>query len=87
MYALKCMKRQLFSSLIHQPAMDLSLFTSPWLFVQWKMDIMGVLSWASKNKFLLAATYYLTKWVKTELLAQIREVDVIKFMRNHILSW
>ena len=51
------------------------------------MDIVGILPRAPGNKrFLLAATDYFTKWVEAELQAQIREVDVIKFIRRNILS-
>ena len=47
------------------------------------MDIMEVLFQASgSKKFLLAATDYFTKWIKAELLAQIKEVDVITFIYN-----
>ncbi|GFZ19787.1 hypothetical protein Acr_28g0004920 [Actinidia rufa] len=60
---------------------------SPWPFAQWGMDIVGVLPRAPGNKrFLLAATNYFTKWVEAELLAQIRETDVIRFIRGNILS-
>ncbi|GFS36376.1 hypothetical protein Acr_00g0045620 [Actinidia rufa] len=38
------------------------------------------------KRFLLAATDYFTKWVEAELLAQIREGDVIKFICKSILS-
>ncbi|GFY85504.1 hypothetical protein Acr_04g0002420 [Actinidia rufa] len=42
-----------------------------------------VLPRAPGNKrFLLAATDYFTKWVEAELLAQIRETDVIRFIRE-----
>ena len=73
--------------LIHQPARDLTPLTSPWPFAQWGMDIVGVLPKALGNKrFLLAATNYFTKWVEAEPLAQIREMDVIRFIRKNILS-
>ncbi|GFS40182.1 hypothetical protein Acr_00g0066980 [Actinidia rufa] len=86
-YVRKCNKCQLFSPLIHQPARDLCLLTSPWPFAQWGMDIVGVLPRAPGNKrFLLATTDYFTKWVEAEPLAQIRETDVIRFIRGSILS-
>ncbi|XP_057465711.1 uncharacterized protein LOC130755326 [Actinidia eriantha] len=86
-YVRKCNKCQLFSPLIHQPARDLSPLTSPWPFAQWGMDIVGVLPRAPGNKrFLIAATDYFTKWVEVEPLAQIRETDVVRFIRGNILS-
>ncbi|XP_057465748.1 uncharacterized protein LOC130755372 [Actinidia eriantha] len=86
-YVHKFNKCQLFSPLIHQPARDLTPLTSPWPFAQWGMDIVGVLPRALSNKrFLLAVTDYFTKWVEVEPIAQIREVDPIKFIRRNILS-
>ena len=38
------------------------------------------------KKFLLATTDYFTKWVEAEPLAQIRETNIIKFIRRNILS-
>ena len=35
---------------------------------------------------MLAATNYFTKWVKAEPLAQIREMDMIRFIQRNILS-
>ncbi|GFS42015.1 hypothetical protein Acr_00g0077690 [Actinidia rufa] len=56
-------------------------------FVQWEMDIVGVLARAPRNKkFLLATTEYFTKWVEAEPLTQIREMDVIRFIQRNILS-
>ena len=87
MYIRKCAKCQLFSPLIHQPVRDLSPLTSPWPFAQWSMDIVGVLPRAPGNKrFLLAAIDYFTKWVEAEPLAQIMEINVIRFIQRNILS-
>ena len=67
--------------------MDLTPLTSLWPFAQWGMDIMGVLPRAPKNKkFLLVTTDYFIKWVEAEPLAQIREMDVIRFIRRNIMS-
>ena len=51
------------------------------------MNIVGVLLRAIGNKkFLFAATDYFTNWVKAEPLAQIREMDITRFIRKNILS-
>ncbi|GFS42476.1 hypothetical protein Acr_00g0080040 [Actinidia rufa] len=69
------------------PARDMTHFTSPWPFAQWGMDIVGVLPRDLGNRiFLLAATDYFTKWMEAKPLAQIREMDVIRFIRKNILS-
>ena len=47
----------------------------------------GVLPKALGNKkFLLAVTNYFTKWIEAKPLAQIREMDVIRFIQKNILS-
>ena len=62
-------------------------FHQPWPFAQWGIDNVGVLPRAPGNKkYLLAATKYFSKWVKVEPLAQIKEMNVIKFIRRNILS-
>ena len=38
------------------------------------------------KKFLLTVIDYFIKWVEAELLSQIREVDVIRFIRRNIFS-
>ena len=42
---------------------------------------MGPFLWAIGNRrFAIVATDYLTKWIKAEALANIRDVDVKKFV-------
>ena len=51
------------------------------------MDIVGVLPQALRNKkFLLVAIDYFMTWVEAKPLAQIKEMDVIKFIYRNILS-
>ncbi|XP_058223147.1 uncharacterized protein LOC131332856 [Rhododendron vialii] len=83
----RCRKCQMSTPIIHQPAQDLSLLTSPWPFSQWGMDIVGKLPVAMGGfKFLLTATDYFSKWVKTEPLVTIEETDVIRFVWQNIIS-
>ena len=52
------------------------------------VDIVGILLRALGNKrFLITTIDYFTKWVEVEPLAQIREVNMKKFIHNNILSW
>ena len=86
-YVHKCTKCQFFFPLIHHPARDLTPLTSPWPFAQWEMDIVEVLPRAPGNKrFLLIATDCFTKWLEAESPAQIREMDMIIFIKKNILS-
>ena len=55
--------------------------SSPWLFVQWGLDIVGPFPRAAGNKrYLLVSTNYFTKWVEAEPLANIRDADAKKFV-------
>ena len=48
---------------------------------------MGVLPQALRNKkFLLVAIDYFMTWVEAKPLAQIKEMDVIKFIYKNIFS-
>ena len=45
------------------------------------LDIVGLFPKAVRNKkYLLVCTDYFTKWVETEPLANIRDVDVKRFI-------
>ena len=61
--------------------------SSPWPFAQWGLDILGPFPKATGNrKFLLVDTDYFTKWVEAEALANIRDVDVKKFLWKNIVT-
>ena len=52
------------------------------------MDIVGFFSKAAENKrYLLVYTDYFTNWVKTEPLANIRDVNVKRFVWKNIVTW
>ena len=79
-YVKKCDQCQRFAPNIHQPGGVLNPLSSPWPLAQWGLDIVGPFPKASCNKkYLLVGTDYFTKWVETEPLANIRDVDVKKF--------
>ena len=66
---------------ITQPRGFLNPLSSPWPFAQWDLDIVGpFLKAAGNKKYLLVGTDYFTKWVEAEPLANIRDVDVKKFL-------
>ena len=66
-YARKCDKCQKHAPIPHMPAETLNSVTSPWPFVQWGMDIVGLFPTAAvQKKFLLVATDYFCKWVEAE---------------------
>ena len=80
-YVKKCDQCQRFAPNIHQPGGVLNPLSSPWLFAQWGLDILEHFSKAVRNKkYLLVCTDYFTKWVEAEPLANIRDVDVKRFI-------
>ena len=86
-YVRKCDQCQRFAPSIHQPGEILNPLSSPWPFAQWGLDIVGLFSKAVGNKkYLLVGTDYFTKWVETEPLANIRDVDAKKFVWKNIVT-
>ena len=86
-YVKKCDQCQRFAPNIHQPGGVLNPFSNPWPFAQWGLDIVGSFLKAIGNKrYLLVCTDYFTKWVEAEPLANIRDVDVKRFIWKNIVT-
>ena len=86
-YTKKCDQCQRFTPNTHQPRGFLNPLSSPWPFAQWGLDIVGSFPKAAGNKkYLLVSTDYFTKWVEVEPLANIRDVDVKKFVWKNIVT-
>nr|XP_023876507.1 uncharacterized protein LOC111988931 [Quercus suber] len=74
-------------SLAHQLAGHLNSISSPWPFAQWGLDIIGPFPQATGNRrFVLVAVDYFTKWAEAEALANIRDVDVKKFVWKNLIT-
>ena len=83
----KCNQCQRFAPNIHQPGGVLNPLFSPWPFAQWGLDIVGPFFKVIGNKkYLLVGTDYFTKWVETKPLANIRDVDVKRFIWKSIVT-
>ena len=86
-YVKKCDQCQRFTPNIHQLGGVLNPFSSPWPFAQWGLDILGPFPKTLGNKkYLLVCTDYFTKWVEAKLLANIRDVDVKRFIWKNIVT-
>ena len=86
-YVRKCDQCQQFTPSIHQPEGILNPLSSPWPFAQWGLDIVGPFPKAVGNKRnLLVGTDYFTKWIEAEPLANIRDVDVKRFVWKNIVT-
>ena len=72
---------------MHQPGGFLNPLSNPWPFAQCVLDIIDPFPKAIGNKkYLLIGTDYFTKWVETEPLVNIRDVDVKKFVWKNIIT-
>ena len=72
---------------IYQSGGVLNPISSPWSFAQWGLDIVGPFPKAAGNKrYLMVGINYFTKWVEIEPLANIRDVDVKKFIWKNIIT-
>ena len=86
-YVRKCEQCQKHAPLIHQLARSLNPISSSWPFAQWGLDIIGPFSRATGNwRFVLVVVDNFTKWAEAEVLANIRDVDVKKFVCRNIIT-
>ena len=90
-YVKKCDQYQRFTPNIHQSGGVLNPLSSPWPFAQWGLDIVGPFlksfpKAVGNKKYLLVCTDYFTKWVEAEPLANIRDVNVKRFIWKNIVT-
>ncbi|KAC9929943.1 hypothetical protein E3N88_45059 [Mikania micrantha] len=86
-YSHKCDACQRHSNILHQPVELLYPIVSSWPFMKWGMDIVGKLPIAPGGKlFMLAMTDYFSKWIEAEAFVQVREKEVISFIKRNILT-
>ncbi|XP_076881605.1 uncharacterized protein LOC143529775 [Bidens hawaiensis] len=86
-YAKKCGACQRHTNILHQPPEPIHPIVSPCPFMKWGMDIVGKLPKATGGKvFMLAMTYYFSKWIEAEAFVQVRHQEVIYFVKRNILT-
>lgn len=82
----KCNQCQRHAEMNHLSAENLHMISSPWPFAKWGLDIVGPLPRAStKERFVLVATDYFTKWVEAVSLQHIGSKEVVSFLYDHII--
>ncbi|XP_017970374.1 PREDICTED: uncharacterized protein LOC108660635 [Theobroma cacao] len=83
----KCHKCQIYADMIHTPPAPLHVFTAPWPFSMWGMDVIGLITPIASNghRFILVAIDYLTKWVETAFYANVTQKVVCKFIQREII--
>lgn len=86
-YVRRCEQCQKHAPLTHQPTGHLNPVSNPWPFAQWGLDILNPFPRATGNRrFVLVEVDYFAKWVEAKALANIRDVDVKKFVWKNIVT-
>ena len=82
----KCDHCQRNAPILRVPTHNLTTITSPWLFAQWGIDIVGPLpTTPTQKKLLLITTKYFSKWVEAEAFSSIKDKDVVQFVWKNII--
>ncbi|XP_017972718.1 PREDICTED: uncharacterized protein LOC18601752 [Theobroma cacao] len=86
-FARKCYKCQVYADRIHAPPAPLHVFTAPWSFSMWGMDVIGFITPKASNghRFILVAIDYFTKWVEAASYANVTQKGVCKFIQKEII--
>lgn len=73
--------------LLHQPEGSLNPISIPWPFAQWGLNIVKPFPRALGNRlYVVVATDYFTKWVEAEAFANIRDLDIKRFVWKNIVT-
>lgn len=76
-----CEKCKIQGPVPHCSPEEMTSITSPWPFVQWGLDIMGLMPWGKGDrKFILVAVVYFTKLVEVESFEMITATSVTRFL-------
>ena len=69
------------------PPENLKSISSLWPFRKWGMDIVGDFPMMLGQKvFLLVVTDYFSKWIETEALSRITDLQIRKFMWTNVIT-
>ncbi|XP_076959057.1 uncharacterized protein LOC143635025 [Bidens hawaiensis] len=86
-YAQKCDSCEKYNNIPHQPHEHIHPIVSPWPFIKSGMDIVGKLLKTQGDKvFMLAVTDYIFEWTEVEAFTQVKEQEVISFIKRNILT-
>ncbi|MGV8065593.1 hypothetical protein PJP13_29625, partial [Mycobacterium kansasii] len=73
--------------IIHISPEDLHQSITSWPFAAWGLDVIGPINpLPSRGKrYILTATNYFSKWTKAITLRNVKEKDVVNFIRHAII--
>ena len=85
-YATKYKACQIHAGVTYQTSEPLHPTLVPWPFMKWGMDIIGKLPPAMGQKvFFLAMSDYFSKWGEVETFREVKDKDVVSFMKRNII--
>ncbi|MGV7343076.1 integrase, partial [Mycobacterium kansasii] len=86
-YAKRCHEGQIHGDVIHVPPEDLHQSIASWPFSAWGLDVIGPINPPSSKakQYILAATDYFSKWTEAVALRNVKEKDVVDFIRHAII--
>ena len=70
-----CHNFQIYADKVHVPLVPLNLFTAPWSFAMWGIDMIREIRPTTSNghRFILVVIDYFTKWVETASFSSDRK--------------
>ena len=88
-FAKACQACQIHGDFIHQPPQLLYPSKLSWPFHAWGLDAIGSLKATSSrgHMFILAATYYFSKWTKVISSRELGAKQVADFIRTYLIYW
>jgi len=83
----KCQKCQIYADKINVSPTVLNVFSTPWPFSMWDIDVIGVIEPKASNghRFILVAIDYFTKWVEAASYSNVTRKVVTKFIRKELI--
>ena len=77
---------QRFKPILALPANELHSQTSPWLFMQWRINLVERISPTTKDRhMMIVATDYFIKWLKAEPMPTTTQTDIKRFIWKNII--
>ncbi|PIN08666.1 hypothetical protein CDL12_18752 [Handroanthus impetiginosus] len=86
-YAKRCKACHFHANFIHQPPEPLHPTITSWPFDAWGLNVVGPISpkFSCGHAYILAVTYYFSKWAKAVLFKEVKKEIVVEFIRSNMI--
>ncbi|CAL2231059.1 unnamed protein product [Prunus armeniaca] len=86
-YLKKCQACQFHANFIHQLPEPLHPTITSWSFDVWGLDVVGPIApkFSDSHSYILATTYYFSKWAKAIPLKELKKQNVVSFIKVNII--